>query len=331
MNGPANILGHQRYVVAFVVLVFLASILTFVPGDADYWLQYWWMFPIAFAIALTVNTVGISGAALFVPFFILIFPLIAGAPLQAADTVRLGLVTESFGLSSSALAFLAFGLIDLSIAGVAVLSALPFVIMGAFFTSLVPQAILYVVIAILLLVAVFLIRFKENLTHKRMSEHVAEHVVYDSDNPSARRIERVSRDGKQYSYCITPAGNRRRMIGYGAGGFFQGAAGFGIGELGIISMMLTRIPTRIAIGTSHVIVAATAVAASVLHFLLAAGLPAGYLFPWNIPLMTVPAVVLGGQLAPYVAARLPSRSLERFVSVLFIVIAFALVVLAFKQ
>ncbi|MDT8358689.1 MAG: hypothetical protein RQ758_09335 [Methanomicrobiaceae archaeon] len=32
--------------------------------------------------------------------------------------------------------------------------------------------------------------------------------------------------------------------------------------------------------------------------------------PWNIIMMTVPAVIIGGQLAPLVAARIDTRLLE---------------------
>jgi len=67
------------------------------------------MFPIAFIIAVTVNTVGISGAALFVSFFVVIFPLLSN-PIGPEQSVRIGLITESSRLSSSALAFLRYGL-----------------------------------------------------------------------------------------------------------------------------------------------------------------------------------------------------------------------------
>ena len=47
--------------------------------------------------------------------------------------------------------------------------------------------------------------------------------------------------------------------------------------------------------------------------------------------MTVPAVIIGGQIAPYVAAKLKTSLLEHFVSGLFIVIALALFYLGIKS
>lgn len=321
-------LKYQFLFIAGAVIVFETILVLTQHQPLSFWLEYWWMFPIAFLVALTVNTAGISGAALFVPFFILIFPLLAQIHLLPLDTVRLGLITESFGLSSSALAFLAFGLVDVRIALRTILWALPFVVLGVFFTFAIPEAILYIVIAIMLISATLLLYFKEHLARKRITEHAMQHVKYMSNDPRAKHITRTSIDGKKYTYCITPEGKRKRTLGYTVGGFFQGAAGFGIGELGIIAMILTHIPVRIAIGTSHLIVASTAIIASLIHFSFAPSLPPDYLFPWNIVAMTVPAVILGGQLAPFVAAKIPSKHLEHFIGWLFVVIAIALIILA---
>lgn len=330
MSLAQKILQKQVYVVILVATIFLTVLVTAVPGDSTYWLQYWWMFPIAFLIALTVNTAGISGAALFVPFFILVFPLFAGTNLQAIETVKLGLITESFGLSSSALAFLAFGLVDLKIARLSILIALPFVFGGAILATLIPESVLFFMIAVLLVVSVVLLWFEKELEAKRRMEHGA--VPALEKNEQGEAVVQKSKDGKEYHYAYTRTGQLKRSAGYAVGGSFQGATGFGIGEMGIIASMLSHIPTRIAIGTSHLIVATTAIAASLVHFLIASGTSAtAAAFPWNIPAMTIPAVIAGGQLAPYVAAKLPTRYLERFVSALFLIIAGALIVLAFSQ
>ncbi len=307
-----------------MIPLFWVGLLLTVGGSLDFWLDFWWMFPIAFVIALTVNTVGISGAALFVPFFVLIFPLFADE-LSALQSVKLGLITESFGLSSSALAFLAFGLVDKRIARSAIIGALPFVLVGAGLSTYLPESILFMMVAGLLITSVVLINVEKRLHAKRRDEH--EQDVVDLTVPEGEQVEIVSLSGKTYRYCRTPSGARTRLLGYSTGGFFQGAAGFGIGEMGIISMLLSGLPTRVAIGTSHLVVASTAIFASLIHALSAGGGGAG--IPWNIPFITVPAVILGGQAAPYLAAKLPTVLLERFISVLFVVIATSLLYLAF--
>ncbi len=325
MSLRTKIIQKQRFIVVGVVVLFLLALYFLVPAPAHYWLAYWWMFPIALLIALMVNTAGISGAALFVPFFILLFPHLSGNTLAPITSVKLGLLTESFGLSSSALAFLAFGLVDTTLARRAIIRALPFVFVGVFVVFLVPKAVLYIIISILLLLSLFLMRYQHVLKKKRLREQKAQSINIDTEE--GEHVRRQSKDHHIYHYCRSKAGARKRFIGYGVGGIFQGAAGFGIGELGIISMMLTKIPTRIAIGTSHFIVAGTAIFASGMHFLLQTHTTVD-VFPWQIVMVTIPAVIIGGQLAPYVAAKLSSRHLERFVSILFIIIAVSLFLLA---
>ncbi len=322
------LLRHQRLVVLLAVIIFISAIILLNDQSSSYWLEYFWLLPVAFVISLIANTAGISGAALFVPFFIIIFPLIAGWEISAIDTVRLGLVTESFGLSSSALAFIGFGLIDMRLALKTIVWALPFVIIGAVLTTFIPESVLYIMIAVLLVIAAFLMRYGKEMTHRRQIEHKKSKVSYPLENPGDIKIKRKDKDGTSYEYCITKSGSRKRLISYGIGGFFQGAAGFGIGELGVISMIMTQIPVRIAIGTSHIIVAVTAITASVIHFGLVSGSTEPTTFPWNLLVMTIPAVALAGQVAPHLTAKISPKYLQLFVTLLFLVIAGALLLLA---
>jgi len=50
----------------------------------------------------------------------------------------------------------------------------------------------------------------------------------------------------------------------------------------------------------------------------------------NVLMMTVPAVIIGGQMAPVVAARLDTRLLERILMVLFIILAIVLMYIGFR-
>lgn len=102
----SGIFLNQRILSLSAIPIFLVILMVFIrPTEFGYWFEFWWMFPIAFIIALTVNTLGVSGGALFIPFFILLFPFFA-EPLTTIQSIKLGLITESFGLSSSALVFL---------------------------------------------------------------------------------------------------------------------------------------------------------------------------------------------------------------------------------
>jgi len=328
--------------VVFVLGVYLAAPL---PGDIQqgYWLEYWWLFPVFVLGATIVNTVGISGSALFVPFFIFLYPLVA-APLRPETIVKVGLISESFGLSSSALAFVRYGLVDRRLAVALVVGGLPFVVGGALASFVVPDTVFYALLGVALLAASYLL-FEADLDHGGESDTDAEPATEPTaapdgglpDDPSKPgpagvatdsdgEVTRVDRDGNEYVY--RRGGYIRRFGNYSVGGAFQGLAGFGIGELGIISMLRTSIPVRVAIGTNHIVVAATAVIASLVH-VFGGGLVGGHSIdiastPWNMVVFTVPATVIGGQIAPYVSTAVDTGTIKTGVGVLFGVIAVAL-------
>jgi uncharacterized membrane protein YfcA len=316
-------------------------------GDGGgYWLQYWWLFPVFLLGAITVNTVGISGSALFVPFLIFIFPLLAH-PLEPETLVKVGLISESFGLSSSAIAFIQYGLVDRRLALALVGGAVPFVVAGALLSFVIPEPAFHLLLGIALLTASWLL-FKADLAHGSPSGS-SDDAVMDGGTPGEQlpdddaklgpagvrtatsgQVTRVDREGTDYSY--TRGGYLKRFGNYSIGGLFQGLAGFGIGELGIITMLSTKIPVRIAIGTNHIVVATTAIIASLVH-VFGGGLVGGHTMelattPWNMVAVTVPATTLGGQIAPYVSAALDTETLKQFLGGLFAVIALALFLMA---
>ncbi|MFC7044109.1 TSUP family transporter [Halobacteriaceae archaeon GCM10025711] len=333
--------------VAFVGAVLMGSV---APADAgtDYWLTYWWMFPVFMLGATIVNTVGISGSALFVPFLIFVFPIVAH-PLAPETLVKIGLISESFGLSSSALAFVQYGLVDRRLAVALVGGGLPFVVGGALLSFFIPEPVFHALLGLALLAASYLL-FKADLGHDEPAGNSTSQGVTaqtdggtdtlpnDAGKPGEAGVRtdgdgtvtRVDRDGNDYTY--DRSGYLRRFGNYSVGGTFQGLAGFGIGELGIISMLGSSIPVRVAIGTNHIVVASTAIIASLVH-VFGGGLVGGHAMslastPWNIVVWTVPATVTGGQIAPYVSAAMETSTIKKFVGGLFAVIATALFVMA---
>ncbi|SDX78047.1 sulfite exporter TauE/SafE family protein [Halobellus clavatus] len=345
--------------IAFVVGVFFAAPTPAGVGT-NYWLEFWWLFPAFLLGATIVNTVGISGSALFVPFLIFLFPL-AAAPLEPATIVKVGLISEAFGLSSSSIAFIQYGLVDRRLALSIVGGAVPFVVGGALLSFIVPEPVFHGLLGIALLAASYLL-FKADLDHEHESDADAD---AESDATDAASVEdpdgaavdggqpdlpndadklgpagvdtddegtvtRVDREGDDYRY--TRGGYVRRFVNYSIGGTFQGLAGFGAGELGIISMLGTKVPVRVAIGTNHIVVALTAILASLVH-VFGGDLVGGHTLslastPWNMVVFTVPATVTGGQIAPYVSSALSTSTIKAFVGGLFAIIAVALFLMA---
>jgi len=366
---------EYQYVFVFLApLLFVVGVYFAAPTPTDapsgYWLTFWWLFPVFLLGATIVNTVGISGSALFVPFLIFLYPIMAvrlvpesllEPPLSPETIVKIGLISESFGLSSSALAFIQHGLVDRRLALTLVGGSIPFVVGGALLSFVIPESVFQFLLALALLAASVLL-FKADLGHDDSVDDPADaddvdhatdadpgegvaveadggpDLPDDTDKPGSAGVTtdddgvvtRVDRDGDSYTY--TRGGYLERFGNYSIGGVFQGLAGFGIGELGIISMLRTSVPVRIAIGTNHIVVALTAVLASLVH-VFGGGLVGGHTMdlastPWNVVVWTVPATVTGGQIAPYISSALDTSILKQGVGVLFAVIATALFVMS---
>jgi len=360
-------LKYQHVFVFLAPLLFVVSVYFLAPTSGSgtgYWLEYWWLFFFFLLGATIVNTVGISGSALFVPFLIFIFPVLAGETLDSQTLVKIGLISESFGLSSSALAFIQYGLVDRKLALSLVLGAVPFVIAGALLSFVIPAPIFHALLGLALIAASVLL-FKADLGHEEPGAADEDAGVSadggeqtdglgassdprsdggpelpdDDDKLGPAGVEtaedgtvtRVDRDGNDYSY--SRGGWVERFGNYSIGGVFQGLAGFGVGELGIISMLRTEVPVRVAIGTNHIVVALTAVLASLVHVFGGQFVPGAHNIslastPWNMVVWTVPATVTGGQIAPYVSATVDTELLKQGVGVLFAVIAVALFLMA---
>jgi uncharacterized membrane protein YfcA len=346
-----SFLKYQHVFVLVAPVLFVTSVYLAAPVPADvgrgYWLEFWWLLPVFMLGATIVNTVGISGSALFVPFLIFLFPL-AAEPLSPQTIVKVGLISEAFGLSSSAVAFVQYGLVDRRLALSLVAGAVPFVVAGALLSFVIPEVLFHSLLGAALLAASYLL-FTADLGHGDGHDDATDAnenaVAADGgrlpDDPGKLgpagvrtdadgTVTRVDRGGDDYTY--TREGYLRRFANYSVGGTFQGLAGFGVGELGIISMLRTDVPVRVAIGTNHIVVALTAVLASLVH-VFGGGFVGGHSLslattPWNMVVFTVPATVVGGQIAPYVSNALETDTIKNFVGVLFAVISVALFLMA---
>ncbi|MBT5049573.1 MAG: hypothetical protein HOM58_13825, partial [Rhodospirillaceae bacterium] len=77
------------------------------------WSIYWFMFPISICVATTAMLSGIGGAALFIPIFVIIFPILGPEyPLTTAAAIGTALMTEVFGFSSGFVGYYRKRLID---------------------------------------------------------------------------------------------------------------------------------------------------------------------------------------------------------------------------
>jgi uncharacterized membrane protein YfcA len=82
-----------------------------------------------------------------------------------------------------------------------------------------------------------------------------------------------------------------------------------------------RVPSKVSVATSVFVVAATALSASVGHFIRFTQSGWEVLSTvLNLVIFTVPGVIIGAQLGALIASRIPQRLLEGSLAVLFILV-----------
>ena len=97
----------------------------------------------------------------------------------------------------------------------------------------------------------------------------------------------------------------------------------GLGELnGYFLLKRCRVPSRVAVATSVLVVAVTALVASGGHFIKFIQTGGETLDTvLSLVVFTIPGVLIGGQLGSVVSSRLSQKMLERSLAVLFILVA----------
>jgi uncharacterized protein len=236
---------------------------------------------------------------IFVPFFTIVFPLL-GHRLAPVQAVEVGLLTEIFGFMSSTSAFWRAGLIDFRIAGFALTFAVPAAILGGFSAHALPGYWLLVVVGVGLILFAFLL----------IRETAEAALSHSGEDAGVLPNQHTDSQGRIYRYHRQNDGWRAGVAAIG--GAFQGLVGFSAGEMSTVEQVLRGIPVRLAAGNAHLIIAAASISAGATYLSIDA--TTGAKIPWNILAATVPAVLIGGQIASFLASRMPQTTLKLVLS-----------------
>ncbi len=286
-------------------------------------LLYWFMLPISTLVATTAMLGGIGGAAMFMPIFIIVFPLLGPEYALAGPVAAIGvaLLTESFGFSSGLIGYLRRGLIDFRTAKSLIIIGVPAAVTGAFLSHSADPTVLKLAYgALMLILTYFLLRKPkpaemQEITRKALSGEFS-HIGHE------RNIH--AKDGKVYNYhvCHRDKGLYTTAIG----GFITGLMSVGIGEVVMSRLVKScKIPIPVAAATSVLVVIVTVMSASFTHIssLISEG---GFnAVPWHLVLYTAPGVVIGGQIGSRLQGRIASEKMEKVVAILFAVIGISMI------
>ena len=273
--------------------------------------ELWFMFPIALAIATLAMASGIGGATFFSPLFILALRLEPEVAIGAA------LITETFGFASGMFAYIRDKVIDFKLGGIMLMATVPMAILGTYLGGILDPAILKLILSAgLVAVAISFLHAPDSEEVKLINAQAME--TLSNTNPEACI---VARDGEQICYVV-----KRKfegLISGGMGGLFVGLVSTGLGELNDYFLLKRcKVPSRVAVATSVFVIAVTVLAASGGHVArFAQAGPETLNRVLSLVVFTVPGVLIGGQLGPRLAARIPEHTMQVVLAILFILIA----------
>lgn len=287
------------------------------------WSLYWFMFPISICVATTAMLSGIGGAALFIPIFVIIFPILGPEyPLTTAAAIGTALMTEVFGFSSGFVGYYRKRLIDFRSAIPFIAVAVPVAIFGALLLALLKEqeTFLKAAYAVLMIVLCPVI-----LRHTPPPAAATEGPLDQEIQTGNRPLRSITaKTGATYSYPIPRVG----LIGSAItsiGAFLTGLLSVGIGEVIMPQLVKkNRVPVAVAAATSVFTVIVTIASASftqVTALIAAGGVNA---IPWNLVCYTIPAVIIGGQIGPWLQGRIAQRTMEKTIAILFGIIGVAM-------
>ena len=276
--------------------------------------EFWYMLPIGIVIATIAMASGVGGATFFSPLFIL------GLGLSPELAVGSGLVVEVFGFGSGVYAYVKKQLIDYRVGGMLLSATVPAAIAGVVIAHFADADILKVILGMgLFAVAMSFLRAPDEEMEAALEEMAGE-------DPEAAETCLVTADDEEICYTVCNKTEGRLISGIG--GLFLGMVSSGLGELnGYFLLQRCRVPSSVSVATSVFVVAITALIASVGHMIqIGQGGITGLTTMGNLLLFTVPGVVVGAQLGPMLAERVPDRVMEVGLGLLFTITASLLLV-----
>lgn len=285
--------------------------------------EFWFMFPVAIAVATIAMSTGIGGAIFFSPIFLLVLGL------DPAVAIGTALITELFGFSSGLVAYVRQRLIDYKMGFQVLMFAVPAALFGASIAEHVPDDILKAIFGVGILFVgsqIFVAWYGER--REQMGKQVETEQLQLSTGLAQHTI--TDKSGREFKYNVF---NKPVAAVYaGIGGAFLGMISVGLAELMEYQMVAKcRIPPPVAVATSIFMVVITVAAASVGHVVsfVAAG-PSVMEQVLSIAMFTAPGVVIGGQLGPFVQKVAPPELMKVVISGVFLVVGlFMLINVAF--
>ena len=264
------------------------------------------MFPVSIVVATVAMASGVEGSTIFAPLFII------GLGLPPEVAIGTGLITETFGFASGVYAYVRRRLIDYRLAGILLAVTIPMGILGSAMAGYVDGEVLKLILGGgLILLALSFLRAPGAETIVELDASI------ERDARRGAESTLVTAEGEEIRYTVCNRVEGGIISGIGA--IFMGMISTGLGQFnGYFLLQRCRMPSRVAVATSVLVVAFTALAAASGHFVQFVRAGSDTIDTvLSLVLFTVPGVIVGGQLGAAVGSRLPQHTLERAMGILF--------------
>ena len=140
----------------------------------------------------------------------------------------------------------------------------------------------------------------------------------------------VDSKGHTYAYDVPRLGADSNAL-TAIGAFLTGMVSVGIGEVTISQLTRKGLPIAIAAATSVMVVITTVVFASSTLFAQMIKSGGWSAVPWNLLCYDIPGVLIGGQIGPRLQGRVSPHTMRRAISVLFVLLAVAMMFVALRK
>jgi len=284
---------------------------------------YWFMLPISTLVSIVAMLGGVGGAVMFIPIFLIIFPLLGPEYVIASPLAAIGvaLITEAFGFTSGLIGYLRRHLIDFKVAKSLIIIAVPSAIVGSLLAEAASPEMLKILFAGLMFILAYIMLKRPSTKEKQKITEEA--LAGDYSHMGHERTVKDS-DGNVYKYHLCHPGRGR--IFTGIGGFITGLMSVGIGE--IVTPQLVKqckIPVSVAAATAVLVIILTVAAASGTHIYTLVSEGGVDAVPWHLVIFTVPGVIIGGQIGVRLQGKFSQDKMEKIFGVLFGVIGVAMI------
>lgn len=302
---------------------------------------------ISLAICITVCTLAMEAAVLFVPAFIFLFPnMMTGFPtVTANEAIGLAITVEFFGYTSSVLGYYFRKQVDIKLGFRVLMYTVPLAIIARLLAYGVPGTVLLTIFGVVLLVlaAVIFRAYRHDVRHGCLlcGDSIAAMRMGDdlSDEDIKAEVAAITTppEAVDFTEHAAPGAQRPDLGGsiifgwfdkmiVASAGILGGMNGIAIGEISNTFLTIRKkIPVKIATGTSALVLHITILAALLTNLLVIfADLPfidaENIIIPWRIAFILAPVVIIGGQIGSMINSKLSDQMLLRLMMTAYTVV-----------